>query len=241
MQYFSNFPKTLFLVRPAGYQTPAEYVALTDITRNVRFKKEVIDNITLYETYNIKDGDTPELIAEKLYGSPHYHWVIMLLNDRYDYINDFPMQQKVFDDYINKKYDSVVVAGAPYLQAVYGTSSEGLIVDLVKDRLSVEIEGNYRLINRATNQAEFRDIRSVWHTDSVLNIKVKKFMYTDHKTAGSYTVDLSKWRVDFGTVPGVSVITALAKELEENAKKARIKVISKQMLDRITSDFRELM
>jgi hypothetical protein len=236
MQYFSNFPKTLFLVKPAGYKQPAEYVSLTDITRNVRFKKEVIDNITLYDTYNIKEGDTPELISEKLYNTPYYHWVIMLLNDRYDYINDFPMSQATFDRYIEQKYS------ASYMESVYGTGPEGLIVDIVKDNASVDVEGIFALVNRQTpTQVVYRNIMSVWAYDDTLGIKVKRFLYTDQETDGSYRVNLLQWRIDFGAVPDVKVVTALNKEIEDNAKKAKIKVVTKDFLDLIMTNFKELM
>ncbi len=64
---------------------------LTDITTNVRFIREVLQNITAYDEYDIVDGETPEIIAGKIYGNPLYHWVIMLANDRYDYREDFPL------------------------------------------------------------------------------------------------------------------------------------------------------
>lgn len=241
MQYFSNFPKTLFLLKPAGYQTPAEYVALTDITRNVRFKKEVIDNITLYDTYNIKEGDTPEIVSEKLYGTPYYHWVIMLLNDRYDYINDFPMPQNVFDRYIKQKY-GMELDGISYVESVYGTGVEGLIVDLQRDGSSVDIEGTYELVNRQVpTQVTYRNIKSVWAFDDTLQIPVKRFLYTDTETNGSYRVNLSQWRIDFGAVPDLQIVTAYEKEVSENAKKAQIKVIDQNLLDVILTNFKELM
>ena len=30
------------------------------------------------------DGETPEIVAEKVYGNAEYHWIIMLANDIYD-------------------------------------------------------------------------------------------------------------------------------------------------------------
>lgn len=64
---------------------------LTDVTTNVRFIREVLQNLTAYDEYDILDGETPEIIASKIYGNPLYHWVIMLANDRYDYREDFPL------------------------------------------------------------------------------------------------------------------------------------------------------
>lgn len=104
--YFKNFPQTRFLVSPPGYRKNAVYVSAVDITVNIRFIKQLIDNISLYEYYNIQEGETLEIISEKVYDSPHYNWVIMLLNNIYDYRNDFIMSDLAFEKYIIQKYDT---------------------------------------------------------------------------------------------------------------------------------------
>lgn len=88
--YFKRFPVIYY---PAIINGVKQYSVLKDITVNVRFVKDFISNITLYDLYDIREGETPEIISEKFYGTPYYHWVIMLLNDRYDYIEDFPVSQ----------------------------------------------------------------------------------------------------------------------------------------------------
>lgn len=144
--YFSNFPQTLFLVSPPGHAKPAEYVSVVDITKNVRFKKDVLDNISVYDWYLIKEGDTLEITSEKLYGSPYYHWILMLLNGMYDYRNDFPLEPAQFDAHMIEKYGSietarstisfyrnedgwVVDADTPGAQAVYAYDHEIAIND----------------------------------------------------------------------------------------------------------------
>lgn len=108
--YFSNFPQALYQVNDPRVGEPARFVALTDITKNVRFKKDILDKITLYDWYLIKEGDSMESTSEKLYGSPYYHWMLMLLNDMYDYRNDFPLEARQFDKYIIEKYGSIQIA-----------------------------------------------------------------------------------------------------------------------------------
>lgn len=241
MKYFSNFPKTLFLLTPASYKTPAEYVSITDITRNVRFKKEVLDNIVLYDTYNIKEGDTPEIVSEKLYGSPYYHWVLMLLNDRYDYVNDFPMPQYVFDAYIEKKYDSVEVEGNNYLETTYGTTSRGLLVDILVDGKSADIEGEMVLTNKSTQATVTKPLKSIWSYDEVLGMDVKKFVYTDAQVEGSFYVDPLVWSINYGAIPNATPVYAFNKELEANFEKSQIKVISRSLLELVLSNFKDLM
>jgi hypothetical protein len=99
--YFKNFDKIYY-----DFQIGDKHQLhiVTDITKNLRFKKEILANITVYDKYDIRDGETPEIIAEKIYGNAKYHWIIMLVNERYDYLNDFPLSTYNLEKHITQKY-----------------------------------------------------------------------------------------------------------------------------------------
>jgi len=99
--YFKDFPNFIYQFK-VGNTTKTSLVK--DITRNIRFRRDVLANITVYDEYDIVDGETPEIIAEKIYGNPEYHWIIMLANDRYDYIEDFPLAEYQLVKVIASKY-----------------------------------------------------------------------------------------------------------------------------------------
>jgi hypothetical protein len=85
-------------------KTVTKAILMKDITRNIRFRRDLLANVTVYDEYDIVDGETPEIIAEKIYGNAEYHWIIMLANDRYDYRNDFPLTYVDLQRYIEDKY-----------------------------------------------------------------------------------------------------------------------------------------
>lgn len=99
--YFEQFPEIYY---PFNIKGKEEIKVIRDITRNVRVIKEIASSITLYELYDIVNGDTPELISERFYGTAQYHWVLMLINERYDYISDFPLSQPVLNLYVTQAY-----------------------------------------------------------------------------------------------------------------------------------------
>lgn len=119
--YFSSLPSILY---PFTINGVDQFVVLKDITVNARFIRDVVSNITLYDTYNIGEGETPEIIAEKFYDNSEYHWVIMLVNERYDYINDFPLPYDRLAQYVTDKYG----AGNEYISHHY-ENPEGWIVN----------------------------------------------------------------------------------------------------------------
>lgn len=89
--YFKDFPKFIY---DFNYGTTSKTSVVTDITRNVRFRKELFSSVTYFDEYDIVDGETPEIIAEKIYGNAEYHWILMLANDKYDYLTDFPLPEQ---------------------------------------------------------------------------------------------------------------------------------------------------
>lgn len=99
--YFKKFPTIVYPYEINGVITAKK---VTDITINTRIIKEILANITAYDEYDILDGETPEIIAERAYGSPLYHWVIMITNERFNYLEDFPLSTYDLEQYVLNKY-----------------------------------------------------------------------------------------------------------------------------------------
>jgi len=99
--YFNNFNNMLYDFEINGER---KLTLIKDVTKNVRIRTEILSNVTLYDEYDIMDGETPEIIAEKVYGSAEYHWVVMLCNLKFDWINDFPLPYVELEKYITQKY-----------------------------------------------------------------------------------------------------------------------------------------
>lgn len=245
--YFANFPKTLFQVSAPSYRTPAQYVALTDIIRNVRFKKYVISNITLYDEYIMMDGETPEMVSEKLYGSPYYHWVIMLLNERFDYVNDFVLSSSSLEEYIDQKYN-VIVSGNNYINTVYDDTPQSLLVDIrdaENPTRSIEINSpSVVVVNKTTNATSLVPLISVTHYDATLKMDIKRFMYKSTPPVGNPTgtyLNPLVYRVDFGQLVDYTPVYASDRETELNEAKRKIKVLSEGMLQVTLKNFKDLM
>lgn len=100
--YFKDFPQFLY---DFNYGDTIKTNVVVDITRNVRFRKDILSNISLYDEYDIVDGETPEIISEKFYGTPEYHWVVMLANQKYDYKLDFPLPESILQRHIETVYN----------------------------------------------------------------------------------------------------------------------------------------
>ena len=98
--YFGSFP-----VIPYDSKGDLKFKDVTNLLRRVGIRTKLKSNALLYDTYNVKEGETPEMIAHKLYGDSELHFVIMLVNDITDRYHQWPMSLPQFQEFINDKYD----------------------------------------------------------------------------------------------------------------------------------------
>jgi hypothetical protein len=75
-----------------------------NLFRRVRFRDNVNALYVASTRYTIQQGETPEQISNKQYGSPEWYWTILILNNIIDVHNDWPMTDYELDISIEKKY-----------------------------------------------------------------------------------------------------------------------------------------
>lgn len=88
--YFEMMPKLLI-----SFSGETKFQLVTDITSRVSSSDEIRKNLFLYDYYTVKDGETPEIIADKVYNDSMLHWVILLCNDIIDPVYDWVLPQDV--------------------------------------------------------------------------------------------------------------------------------------------------
>ena len=102
--YFRNLPKVRYDINGAE---PNKYLNVTNIMKRISFKPAVIEDITDYYPYRVKDGERPDIISHQKYGTVAYAYLIMLINDIYDPLFDWPLSSQQFEKYLINKYGSV--------------------------------------------------------------------------------------------------------------------------------------
>ena len=96
-KYFTNFP---LLYYPHG----DDYKLAVDILRRANFTKLSKAKKAALLDYTVRDGDTPDNIAARFYGSPHLHWIVLMVNDIMNPYYDWPLKAEDFDEYVTRKY-----------------------------------------------------------------------------------------------------------------------------------------
>ena len=101
MSYFDMFPNIYYSAKGDG-----KFTIMKDLLARVKLIANVKDNILGFDYYDVKDGETPEMIAHKYYGDVNLHWTILVVNDIIDYYEDWPMSVQRFEQFVKDKYDN---------------------------------------------------------------------------------------------------------------------------------------
>lgn len=259
--YFENFPRVLY-----DFPTKSEgvdgnkFIGVTDITRNVRFKTEFIKNISLYETYKMADGETIEHVSEKIYGTPEYHWILMLLNERFDYIEDFALSTKHFEKAMQRKYGNRVddakyfvngdgtVVNAVANMTIENTSEEGsellLLDDLIKVGCVIRRKtsigyyaGRVEEIHPETKQLKVMFTSGNFRTGDPIEV----YNYYDDADGNYVQQFLGSSRVVSVSVPAeYTMISNYEYEMAVNENKRVIKVVPPRYLAQLLNEFQAL-
>ena len=99
--YFSNFPKGLYDIKGNGNKK-----LVTDLMKRVKIRSKVLSEASLYDVYDVPNGENPEDTAYKHFGDPEMHWVILLTNNITDRYYGWPLTDQDFEKYITDKYDN---------------------------------------------------------------------------------------------------------------------------------------
>ena len=97
--YFKNFPTI-----PYDSVGNGQTKDVKNLLRRVGIRAKVKANVLFFDTYDIKEGETPESIADKLYDDVEKHWIIMLVNNITDRYHQWPMSYSQFLQFVNDKY-----------------------------------------------------------------------------------------------------------------------------------------
>ena len=99
--YFDRFPKGNYIL--PGTKT---FKLVSDLFRRVKIRDKIKNEASIYTEYFVSSGERPEHIAQKHFGNPELHWVVLITNNIADALYDWPMSFSAFEEYIADKYDN---------------------------------------------------------------------------------------------------------------------------------------
>ena len=206
-KYFNFFPKTLYTADEVNADT------ITQLTTRFNFTEDFKNNSAVSYEYDVQEGDTPEIIADKLYGSSERHWIVLVFNNIIDAQFDWPLSQRTLISYIDEKYSANANVGQS------GTSWS-----------QSHIQAYYKIETRTTNS-----------TGSALVNKVQVDANTYANVAASSQSILLSGNNTITVVISKETQTYYDYEIETNESKRTIKLLKPEFAAAAEDEFRSVI
>lgn len=221
--YFTQISKTLYSLD----QDSLNPQIVTDILRRSTFLKEVSENVALFYEYQVQEGDTPEIIADKLYRSVDRAWIVLLFNKIDNPLYQFPLNNIALENYIVNKYDQTLDQAKSTihhyeLEITRRFIQNGLVTDTTVDTYIV----NDDELNFTTGLIGDRSLPGTADTELSLSTETSGVF-----SGGGYVQNSYKTKA----------ISNYTYELNENEKRRTIKLLDKSYVQRIEYEFKRLM
>jgi len=222
MDYFPQIPRVAY----PSFTANNTSVALTNILTRSAFLREIVENTALFYEYQVKDGETPEIIADKLYGDVRRFWIVLLFNQLNNPYYDFPLVQAQLDDYIQNKYGTSLEVSQTTIhhyeqKTTYTIAFNGVVQS--SNTVTVTVSAQEQDPN--TGVAVPRS--SLPSVDSSID-------------AGSSTEDFGQGiTVTISTV--ISAISNYTYELQANEARRSIRLLDANYVGAVENEFRRLM
>ena len=108
MSYFRELPDILYQSNLLHKVSSQEYIRIKNIFRRVKIQDWIQDNVQFFNKYTIRDGERPDTMAERLYGSPDRDWIVILTAGITNIKNDWPLSNYDLYRYVENKYGTTL-------------------------------------------------------------------------------------------------------------------------------------
>ena len=223
--YFSYFPKIAYTLSDNS-TTLSNSQLVTNIFTRSKFLSDIANNSSVYFKYSIKDSDTPEIIADKIYGDPYRSWIILLFNNFINPMYEFPLKTDPLNTFIQNKYSQTIEEAQSeihhYEQEITKVVSlNGTTLYTNVDTFAVSTNE----YNFATNTLTPRTVPGVADTSLIVNIETLALQGNQVLTITTKNKAISNY----------------AYEINENEKRREIVLLDPHYITQVEREFKKLM
>lgn len=211
-RYFNFFPKTIYNQSSGS----SDGDILTNITSRFGFEQSFKDNASIFYEYDVRDGDTPEIIAGKIYGDSEKHWAILNFNDIIDPNYDWPLEQRTLVRFIDAKYNAIADTANGQTGVAYSKSN---------------IKEYYKIETTTHNASETITVNRY-------QVDANTFANVSISTTPSFALEDGSF-IDIAVTKETKTFYDF--EIDENEKKRSIKILKPEFVFAVEQEFRRVI
>ena len=104
MGYFRELPNLRYPSFLSDKVSSLDFVEVKNIFRKVKLRDDLQSNFTIFNKYEIEEGMRPDTVAEELYGSPEFDWIVLTVAGIRNVRNEWPLNNRDLYNYAEDKY-----------------------------------------------------------------------------------------------------------------------------------------
>ena len=128
MGYFRELPDVLYQSNLLHKVSSQEYIAVKNLFRKVKVQDWILDNVAFFEKYKIEQGERPDTIAEELYGSPDYDWIVVLTAGITNIKEEWPLSNYELYKYVENKYGLTEINNIHHYETIRVEDNRGRLI-----------------------------------------------------------------------------------------------------------------
>ena len=174
MSYFRELPDLYYQSPLASRVSSREYVLVKNLFRRVKLRDDLQNTFTLFEKFEIRQGERPDTVAEYLYGSADLDWVVMLTAGIINVRDQWPLSDAELYRYAENKYGEELNSTRFYETTEVKDSSGRLI--LPKGKI---VDSGFTIPNPASKTQNLNPVTGVSNYEyEVRENDKKRLIYT---------------------------------------------------------------
>jgi hypothetical protein len=132
--YFRNVPDFEYVSRAPEPKNISDYTKVKNLFKRGKLREEIFGNLNFFTKYAIIGDERPDNVAYKFYNDETLDWVILLSNNILNIRTEWPVPQKVFDNYLTEKYRYILGMNKDF-DLVNGTTKKGTELKNIEDAI----------------------------------------------------------------------------------------------------------
>jgi len=104
MGYFRELPNLLYPSFLPEKSSSLDYVQVKNLFRRVKLRDDLQSIFTVFQKYEIPEGARPDTVAEELFGSSNFDWVVLTVAGILNVRNEWPLSNHNLYNYCLDKY-----------------------------------------------------------------------------------------------------------------------------------------
>ena len=106
MSYFEELPNISYVSLLPNQNRSDERIEVKNLFKRAKLRTDIDQSITAFDFYLIQDNESPDIVADKIYGNVELDWVILVTNNITSIRNQWPLSNNELYNYSLEKYIS---------------------------------------------------------------------------------------------------------------------------------------